>query len=85
MENNEKTIEKYCINNRLTIHVKPNAPQTEIISGDIEKHWLKIAVHAPPEDNKANTEVIKFFSRILKKRVGIIQGLTSKTKVLRIT
>ena len=43
-----------------------------------------MTVAAPPEDNKANIEVLKFFTRELKKKVKLIRGATSKEKVLRI-
>jgi len=44
----------------------------------------RVDVAAPPEDNKANREIIKFFSKLTKKKVTILTGLTSKKKVLRI-
>lgn len=83
MENNE--VMQYVKNNTLTIRVKPNAPRTEMSKWDEEHGWLNIAVHAPPEDNKANIEVIKFFTRMTKKKIEIIRGFTSKVKVLKIT
>lgn len=84
MENSTINIEQYIVNNTLTIHVKPNAAKTKLLRWNPEKQYLTITVHAPPEDNKANIAVIKFFSRLLKTRVEIARGLTSKTKVLKI-
>lgn len=70
------------INGKLAINVKTNSPKTEITGFDDSKKALKVNVHAQPEKNKANTEIIKFFSRLTKKKVNIISGLTSKKKVL---
>ena len=41
-------------------------------------------IKAPPEDNKANVEVVKFFSKIVGKKVKIVSGMTSKKKVIRV-
>lgn len=69
-------------NGSLKIIVRPNSPKTEI-SGFLGDS-LKLDVHAIPEKNKANIEIIKFFHKMLKKDVKIISGITSKRKVLRI-
>jgi hypothetical protein len=77
-------IKDYIHDGLLNILVKPNSPKTEIIGWDDEKKALKVNVHARPEDNKANIELIKFFARLLKKKVTIKTGLTSKQKILKI-
>ncbi|PIN75688.1 YggU family protein [Candidatus Woesearchaeota archaeon CG10_big_fil_rev_8_21_14_0_10_37_12] len=69
---------------RLKIIVKPNAGKTEIISFDETKQAWKVAIAAPAEDNKANIEVIKFFSKLVGKRICIKSGLKSKEKLLEI-
>ena len=69
---------------KLTISVKANSAKTKIRSWDPEKKVLKIEIKSPAEKNKANLEIIKFFSRLLKKNVKIISGCTSKTKVLKL-
>ncbi len=66
----------------LIVKVKPNAPKTKVISQS--ENELILAVAAPPENNKANIEVIKFLSRHFKGDVKILRGLTSKTKLIRI-
>ena len=71
----------YIHNNLLSLKVIPNAKRTELKE---ENNQLKLYVHALPEKNKANKEVIKFFSKLLKKRVEIKSGLTSKEKLLRL-
>lgn len=66
----------------ITVKVKPNAPETRIISqGENE---LTIAIAAPPEQNKANIELIKFLSKHFKGKVEILRGLTSKNKIVRV-
>jgi uncharacterized protein len=77
-------LEKYIKDNHLAIIARPNSAKTEIIGWDDEQMALKINVHARPEDNKANVEIIKFFTRLLKRKVTIKSGLTSKHKILRI-
>jgi hypothetical protein len=67
----------------ITVKVKPNAPETKFISqGENE---FTIAIAAPPEQNKANIELIKFLSRHFKAEIKILRGLKSKTKIVRLT
>ncbi|MBU1030266.1 MAG: YggU family protein [Nanoarchaeota archaeon] len=75
-------VEKQICNGLLKIEVKPNAKKTELLGVDKASGSLKVSVHAPPENNKANLEVVKFFSRLLKRKVVIKWGLTSKKKIL---
>jgi uncharacterized protein (TIGR00251 family) len=66
------------------IIVKPNSPKNEIAGFDNEKKAYRVNIKAKAEDNKANVEVIKFFSKLLKKRVRIVAGRRSREKILRI-
>jgi hypothetical protein len=66
----------------LIVRVKPNAPETKIISQTDSE--IILAVAAPPENNKANIELIKFLGKHLKGDVKILRGLTSKTKLIRV-
>ena len=70
--------------NSFSIIAKTNAPETKIICWDADKTAFRVDVAAPPEDNKANMELIKFFTRLLKKEVRIIRGATSKQKIMSI-
>lgn len=65
---------------RVQVVVKPNAKKTEIL----EASPLKVAIAAPPEDNKANIELIKFLTKHYKKKVRIVMGLTSKRKLIEL-
>ena len=66
----------------ITILVKPNAKKTEILGWDETKHAWRVAIASPAVENKANVEVVKFFSRLVGKQVRIRSGLRSKEKVL---
>jgi uncharacterized protein (TIGR00251 family) len=67
----------------LEIIVKPNSSKSEITGYDEIRKALNVSIKGPPENNKANIEVIKLFSRLSGKKVKIITGMTSKKKVLR--
>jgi len=79
---NNANIESYFKNNCLKILVKPNSSSNEILGFDEEKQLLKVSINAPADKNKANLEVIKFFSKLLKKRVRIKSGLKSREKLV---
>jgi len=71
-------------NNSLKIIVKPNSSKTEILNYDKNKQALRVNIKAKPENNQANIEIIKFFSKLLKKNIKIIKGMKSKEKILSI-
>ena len=64
--------------------VKANAKRTELLKFDEEKKVWRIAVAAPREENKANQELVRFLTKMVKKPVRIKSGLTSKQKVIQI-
>ena len=76
-------INDYIKDNKLKIAVKTNSPKTEITSYDKTKNTIKLNVKAQPEKGKANTEIIKFFTKLTKKKTSIISGKTSKQKTLK--
>ena len=78
-------IEKYFKDNKLSIIVQPNSSKNEIKSYCNNRNALKVNIKAPAENNKANIEIIKYFSKFTKKQVKIISGLTSKKKIIRFT
>ncbi|MBS3097224.1 DUF167 domain-containing protein [Candidatus Woesearchaeota archaeon] len=71
--------------NSFKIIVKPNMPKNEIKGFDKAKSAYRVNIKAKAEENKANIEIIKFFTKLSKKRVVIISGLKSKEKILKIT
>jgi uncharacterized protein (TIGR00251 family) len=66
----------------LIVKVKPNSPETKIISQSDSE--IILAVAAPAEQNKANIELIKFLGKHLNGDIKILRGLTSKTKLIRV-
>lgn len=70
--------------NKFKVLVKPNSEEDKIESFDKDKNLYRISIKARPEDNKANVELIKFLSKLLKKRVRIVSGLKSREKMLEI-
>jgi uncharacterized protein (TIGR00251 family) len=75
-------ISKYISNNSLRILVKPNSNKTEIMDIDEDNKIIKISVKAPADKNKTNLEIIKFFSKLSKKKARIKSGLKSKEKLI---
>ena len=76
------TLAECIVKDTITIRVRPNAKKTSIV--DIRDNIVFLDVASPPENNKANVEIIKFISKQLKKQVRFLRGTTSKTKVLKI-
>lgn len=68
----------------IEIIVRPNAKKTQIIKFDEQKNAFRVDISEPAKDNRANVEVVRFFSKLIGKRVEILKGLTSKSKVIRI-
>lgn len=69
---------------KVRILVKTGASETKIKEFDEVKGAWRVDVAARPLENEANIEIVKFFSRLTKKQVRILSGLTSKEKVLLI-
>ena len=61
----------------LNAKVKPNSPKFKIEKKD---NQIIIYCKSPPEQNKANIEIIKELEKLTKQEVRIIKGLTSKKK-----
>jgi uncharacterized protein (TIGR00251 family) len=70
---------------KFKILVKPNSKKDEILCWDEARQAWKVSIAAPAEENKANLAVVKFFSRLTKKRVRIVSGLRSKEKLLEVS
>jgi uncharacterized protein len=74
----------YSIKNQLVeIHItaKPNAKKTQIIS--VKNERLHIAIHAQPQDGKANDELIAFLAKLFKlpkKEITLKNGESSRYK-----
>jgi len=70
---------------KFKIIVKPNSKENKLLGFDAEKNAYRMEVNAKTEDNKANIEIIKFLSRLLKKKVRIKTGLKSREKIIEIS
>ena len=77
-------ISGYISGGRLDIIVRPRSPKNGIMGWDEARSALRVNIAAPPEGNRANIEVIKFFSKLLKKKVTIVRGLTGRKKTLKV-
>jgi uncharacterized protein (TIGR00251 family) len=69
----------------LAIKAIPNAPRNEIVGwlGDA----LKVKVHAPPVEGRANEVLCEFLADTLKlprRAVQVMRGDTSRQKLMRI-
>ena len=70
---------------RIEIKAVPNAPKSAVVGwlGDA----LKVKVHAPPVEGKANQALCEFLAGELdlpKRAVQVLQGETSRKKVVEI-
>jgi uncharacterized protein len=65
---------------RYSVIVKANASKNEIIS--FEKNVYKVSIKAVAKDGKANLELVKFMSKKLGKKIKLVSGFTSKTKMI---
>ena len=75
-------MEEYIKNGTLRIKVTPKANKSEI--KEVKDNIVFVNIAAPADKNKANKEVIRFFSKLLKKKVLIKSGLASREKTLLI-
>ena len=69
----------------LTVTVKPNAKETTIT--EISPANYRVTLKAPPQDGKANTELIRVLAKHLhvpQSHVTITQGATAKIKRVEI-
>ena len=69
---------------KFRIIAKPNARENKMEGFDENKRAYRVSIKAKPEGNKANAEIIKFLSKLLKKRVKITHGLKSREKTIEI-
>jgi uncharacterized protein len=70
----------------LAVRAQPDAKKTEIsgIYGEGQEAQLKIAVHAPPIEGRANAALIEFLAETFglpKRSVEIVSGELSRSKV----
>ncbi len=69
----------------LEVYVKPNASRNAIVGRHGER--LKISITAPPIENQANQELIKFLAKYLevsKSQINVSKGTQSRNKLIAI-
>jgi len=69
--------------NKFKIIVKANSKKSEIVYDEVKKFY-RFNIKERAEDNKANKEIIKFLSKLTKKKARIISGLRSREKLIEI-
>ena len=73
----------------LAVKIIPNSAQNKITGKFLDEkgqECLKINIAAQPEDGKANDELVKFLSQILKipkSKIEILRGATARHKLLK--
>ncbi|MEM4336567.1 MAG: DUF167 domain-containing protein [Candidatus Woesearchaeota archaeon] len=66
----------------ISIIVKASSKENAILG--VEDNSLKVSIAAPANKDKANKEVIRFFSKLLNKKVRIKSGLKSRKKIIEV-
>ncbi len=69
----------------LSLHIQPGAKKTEVAG--LHGEALKIRLHAPPVDGKANDALVAYLAERLgvpKARVVLESGQTSRSKRVRV-
>ena len=64
------------------IRVKPSSGKQEIAKQ--EDGTFLVHLKSPPEDNKANVELLKLLHNYFKSKVRIKSGLTSRNKIIEV-
>jgi uncharacterized protein (TIGR00251 family) len=70
---------------RLKVRIVPNARRNEIAS--ISQEEVRLKVHAPAQDGKANAELVRFLSESVgcpRSDIAIIRGEKARDKVIEI-
>lgn len=69
----------------LTLHIQPGAKKTEVVGAHGEA--LKIRLHAPPVDGKANACLIAFLAAqlgVARSAISLLSGEASRAKRVHI-
>ncbi|MBI5294710.1 MAG: DUF167 domain-containing protein [Chloroflexi bacterium] len=70
----------------LAVRVTPRASKTKIVEL-LEDGTLKVHLAAPPVDDEANQELLKFMAEVLgvpKTRLDIVAGLAGRDKLIAV-
>lgn len=70
----------------LSVRVHPRAKKTAF-KDVMEDGSIKVAIKSPPEDGRANHELIEFLSELFKvppSQIEVVSGTTARMKKIRI-
>ena len=70
---------------RYSIYVKPKSSKRSVV--ELADGSLEVKVHSPPEDGKANIEVIEVLAKyfkVKKRHLSIVTGLASRHKIVEL-
>ena len=70
-------------NKIIKIKVKPNSGEQEIVENENSDGYV-VNLKSAPENNKANTELIKLLEKYFKKKIKIKSGFTSRNKLIEV-
>ncbi|MBW7859004.1 MAG: YggU family protein [Leptonema sp. (in: Bacteria)] len=71
---------------RYSIYVKPKSSKRSVV--ELTDGSLEVKVHSPPEDGKANIEVIEVLAKyfkVKKRHLSIVTGSTSRHKIVELS
>ncbi len=66
---------------KIKVKVKPHSGEQSVVN---DGNMYVVKLKSPPEDNKANIELLKVLKKYFKKEVRIISGFTSRNKVVEV-
>lgn len=70
----------------IRVHAQPGAKKTEVVG--LHGEAIKIRVHAPPVEGRANEELVRFLAKTLgvaRSQVSLSKGDTSRSKLFLVT
>ncbi|MBU2476634.1 YggU family protein [Candidatus Micrarchaeota archaeon] len=68
----------------IEVHVKPNSKKFEVLGFNAWNNCLELKTKEKAVNGKANKELEKELTKILKTEIKIIQGKKSKTKKIQL-
>jgi uncharacterized protein YggU (UPF0235/DUF167 family) len=77
-------ISSCIVNNHLHVRVKPGSRKSAVLKVEetVKGRIVHLAIAAQPADGKANAEVERFLTKLVKRKATIKSGFTSKEKLL---
>ena len=76
-------ISSLIVHDRLRVRVKPNARVSEITG--VNDGIVQLAIAAAPEDGKANAEVERLLTKLVKRKAKVKSGFTGRDKTILFT